>query len=103
MRDENEQRIYPAALVCSIIAEVNRDPDRRPEPFTPAFFMPGAKTDDEEMREFVEAVQRGDTFESDPEAIAAFKKQMEEAFGKRRDETTGIERGNLVVVDQALV
>lgn len=33
------------------------------------------------MREFVEAVQRGDTFETDPEDLEHFKQQMIATFG----------------------
>lgn len=77
---EQRDRIYPAAMVCSVMANVNRDSDQRPEPYTPADFMPGAKSEEEEMREFVEAVQRGDKFETDPEDLARFKRQMESTF-----------------------
>jgi len=74
------ERIYPGALICSVLANINRDPDRWPEPWKPADFMPGAKSEEEEMREFVDRVQRGDKFEVDPEAIAAFKQQMRSSF-----------------------
>ena len=70
------ERIYPAALICSVLANVNRDAEKRPEPWQPADFMPGAKSEEDEMREFVEAVQRGDTFETDPEDLERFKQQM---------------------------
>ena len=70
----------PAAVICSVIANVNRDPDRRAEPFTPADFMPGAKTEEDEMREFVEAVQRGEKFETDPAALEQFKQQLHSTF-----------------------
>lgn len=73
-------RIYPAALICSVLANCNRDPDKRPEPWQPADFMPGAKSEEEEMREFVERVQRGDKFETDPEELARFKTQMRSSF-----------------------
>ena len=74
------ERIYPAALICSVIANVNRDPDKRSEPWQPADFMPGAKSEHDEMREFVEAIERGDAFEVDPEEMAAFKKDLESTF-----------------------
>ena len=83
LQDEIEQtrdRIYPAALICSVIANVNRDAEKRPEPWRPADFMPGAKTEEDEMREFVEAIQRGDTFETDPEDLERFKWQMKSSF-----------------------
>jgi hypothetical protein len=75
------ERIYPAALICSVLANVNRDAEKRPEPFQPADFMPGAKSEEDEMREFVEAVQRGETFETDPHDLERFKRQMQETFG----------------------
>ncbi len=37
---EQECQDYRAALVCSILAEVNRDRKKRKKPFTPADFMP---------------------------------------------------------------
>lgn len=79
-------------MVCSVLANINRDTDRRPEPYTTDHFMPGAKSDEDEMRDFVEAIQRGDSFEPDPDQADAFKRQMEATFGKQGD------RGNLVVV-----
>lgn len=98
LEDEIEmqrERFAPAALICSVLANVNRDPERRPEPYTAAQFMPGAKTEDDEMREFVEAIQRGETFEVDPDQAEAFKRQMESTFGKRKNEA-GVTVGNLV-------
>jgi hypothetical protein len=67
-------------LICSVLANVNRDPERRPEPWQPADFMPGAKSEEDEMREFAEAVMRGDSFEADPDAIEEFKRQMTSSF-----------------------
>lgn len=77
---EQHERLVPAALICSVLANINRDPDRRSEPYTPADFLPGAKSEEDEMREFVEAVQRGDRFELDPEDSEAFKRKMQETF-----------------------
>jgi hypothetical protein len=74
-------RLWPAALVCSVIANVNRDAEKRPEPFSAADFMPGAKTEEDEMREFVEAIQRGETFATDPDELEQFKRSMHAAFG----------------------
>ena len=78
--DQVRERMAPAALICSVIANVNRDPDTKPEPYTAADFMPGAKSDEEEMAEFAERVLRGDTFEVDPEAVEAFRLQMRTNF-----------------------
>lgn len=41
--DEQEAFNYRAALVCSIIAEVNRNPKKRHRPYTPSDFMPKKK------------------------------------------------------------
>lgn len=82
MQDELEQakdRIFPAALICSVIANANRASEES-KLWTPADFMPGAKSEEDEMREFVEAVQRGDKFETDPELLAKFKQQMTSTF-----------------------
>jgi hypothetical protein len=64
-----------------VLANLKRDPEQRPEPWQPANFMPGAKSEEDEMQEFVEAVLRGDTFETDPEDLERFKRQMESTFG----------------------
>jgi len=40
---EQESLNYRAALVCSVIAEVNRDRKKRTKPFTPQDFMPKKK------------------------------------------------------------
>ena len=58
--------------------------------------MPGAKSEEDEMREFVDAIQRGETFEVDPEEMERFKREMDRCFGKRTDKDTGITRGNLI-------
>ena len=71
----------PAAMICSVMANIVRDEDKRPEPWTPADFMPGAKTEEDEMREFAEAVARGDSFETDPALIADWKTKMQATFG----------------------
>jgi hypothetical protein len=70
-----------------VIANVNRDTDRKPEPFTAADFMPGAKSEEDEMREFVEKVQRGESFEVDPEEAAAFRRTMAATFGNLKPGT----------------
>lgn len=37
---KNERADFHAGLVASVIANVNRDPKKRPDPFTAADFMP---------------------------------------------------------------
>jgi hypothetical protein len=71
----------PAAMICSLLANINRDRDQRPEPFTPADFLPGARTEDDDMEEFVRLVQSGHKFEADPEQVAQFRRQMMSTFG----------------------
>jgi hypothetical protein len=79
-RDQVRGRIYPAALICSVLANLKRDPDKRPEAWQPAEFMPGAKTAEDEMREFVEAIENGESFEVDPAEMEAFKRRLEGTF-----------------------
>lgn len=65
-----------------MLANIHRPEDR--EPFTIADFVPGArprKTEDEEMREFIDEIQSGKKFETDPEQLAAFKHAMLSNFG----------------------
>jgi hypothetical protein len=40
---------YRAALICSVLAEINRDKKKRPKPFTPQDFMPKKKLTKEQM------------------------------------------------------
>ncbi len=35
-----ERADYHAALICAVLANINRDPKRTPRAFTPADFMP---------------------------------------------------------------
>jgi hypothetical protein len=42
-----EQRHFGAGVVASTIANCHRDPQSRPEPFTPLDFMPRYSTDDD--------------------------------------------------------
>jgi hypothetical protein len=64
-----------------VLANIHRPEDR--EPFTIADFMPGAaprKTEDEEMREFIDEIQSGKKFEVPPEEMAAFKRSLASTF-----------------------
>jgi hypothetical protein len=73
-------RLLPAAMVCAMLANIHRDQENHPELYTPADFLPGAATKEDEMREFAEAVARGDKFEVDPEQVAAFRREMVTSF-----------------------
>jgi hypothetical protein len=42
-KEEQHGMYYRAAMVCSLIAETNRDKKKHPKPFTPDDFMPKAK------------------------------------------------------------
>ena len=67
-------------MICSVVANCHRDEEKRAEPFTPADFLPGASTEEDDMREFAEAVMRGEKFEVDPEQVAAFRRAMLTSF-----------------------
>lgn len=67
-------------MVITAIYNVNNDYEKNPEGFSPMDFMPGAKSADDDMREFVEAVERGDKFETSAEEIAAFRSGIESTF-----------------------
>jgi hypothetical protein len=61
----------PAALICSVIANVNRDSERKPEPWRVEDFMPGAESDEDNMRDFCAKVAAGFDFRNDPMALDA--------------------------------
>jgi len=42
-RRSQERQDFRAALICSVIANVNRDPKKRSKPYQPKDFMPGQK------------------------------------------------------------
>ncbi len=39
---------YHAALICAVLANINRDPQKKPDPFTPADFMPSLAVPEKE-------------------------------------------------------
>jgi len=39
-KDEQRRSDYRSAMICSILAEINRDRKRRTKPFSPEDFMP---------------------------------------------------------------
>jgi len=91
--DQIEQREHssflPAALVCSVIANVNRDPEQKPEPWHVEDFMPGAESDEENMRRFCEKVARGESFADDPEALNAMAGLKEEFKARFKIKSAG--------------
>jgi hypothetical protein len=54
------------------------------EPVTPAYFMPGAagvKSEQDELREFIDKIQRGEKIDPPPPAqVAAFRAAMQNNF-----------------------
>ena len=56
--NEQEMLNYRGAMICSVIAEVNRDRKKRKRPFTPADFMPKKKrremTDEQMLEQIME-------------------------------------------------
>jgi hypothetical protein len=71
-RDESR---WQFAAVRSDIWNVHRDLEEH-EPLSPARFMPGAKTEEDEWREFVEMVQNGERFEVDEASEKRFRSRM---------------------------
>ena len=59
---EQESLDYRAALICSILAEINRDRKKRKKPFTPTDFMPKRRDDekltDEQMLNRVKMISK---------------------------------------------
>ena len=50
-RDREEIAFLRTGLICSTIANCNRDPERHPTPFTPQDFMPESFRREEEQPE----------------------------------------------------
>jgi hypothetical protein len=79
-RDCHLDRIAGAAMICSLIWNVNYE-DKRP----PGDFMPGAvvKTEEEKLIEFAERVMAGDTFEDgapEEEEIERCRREVAKTF-----------------------
>jgi len=79
LAERDRRQMVPAALICSVIANVNRDSEQRSEPWTIQDFLPGGKSKEEEMIEWLEALESGEEVE-DPEALASFKQKMKKTF-----------------------
>lgn len=74
-REVRREAFEPAALICSVIANVNRNSDVRPEPFTPADFIPATER---ELEEQEEAANRPPT----PEEVENYKQRLKLNFNK---------------------
>jgi hypothetical protein len=70
------EAVYPAALICSVIANVHRNSEARSEPFTPSDFMP---VTEKELIEQEEAANRTPT----PEEVEAWKQGLHSLFRKK--------------------
>lgn len=71
----------PAACIQSLLANIYRDQEKKPDPYMPADFLPGAKNSEEDdWRDFIEKVQSGYKFEVDPRQVAQFRAEMNRAF-----------------------
>ena len=73
---------YHAAILEAAIYNVNRDSEKRPEPFTANDFMPDESrhSEQDEMKEFVLAVERGEFEEPDPAQVKAFTQGLMSQF-----------------------
>jgi len=79
LSEGERRRMIPSALICSVIANAHRDEDKKPDPFTFEDFMPGAKSKEQEMIEWLEALENGEE-DVDLEAVEAFKAKMKATF-----------------------
>lgn len=85
-RQIDRERWYPSAQICSLLANIHRTEDA--DAFTIADFVPGGLTGDDEvipgisreMKEFIDAIEDGETFELAPERLAEFKRDLEGKF-----------------------
>jgi hypothetical protein len=82
LADQDRRRMVPAALICSVLANIHRDPQKRLEPFSIADFIPdpNAKTEEEEWLEFSAKVKSGEKFESAPGQTEALKRMFQGRF-----------------------
>ena len=88
LAERDRRQMVPAAMICSVIANVHRDPEQRSEPWTIQDFLPGAKSKEEEMIEWLEALERGEEPQPDPAEVARFKRQMKATFSNLQETPT---------------
>lgn len=79
------ERWMPAALICSVLANLHRDPEKRHEPYTIADFLPADASEvrrddsevlDKDMRDFIDALARGEEPGMNEQQLQAFKAGM---------------------------
>jgi hypothetical protein len=68
-----------AATIRADLWNQNRDLENN-RPLTAADFMPGARTEEDEMREFAEKVMSGESFHVDPIEVATFRARLKASF-----------------------
>ena len=57
-KDEQRRLDYRSAMVCSILAEINRDRKRRIKPFSPEDFMPKEEAEERDDPKMERALRR---------------------------------------------
>ena len=57
-KDEQRRLDYRSAMICSILAEINRDRKRRPRPFSPDDFMPKEEVEELDNPKMKRALKR---------------------------------------------
>jgi len=65
------------------IFTVNNNFEKNPRGFEPSDFMPGGAarlTDDEDLRRFIEEVERGEVAKPSDEELEDFKRHLKETF-----------------------
>lgn len=87
---ERERRAFyiPAAMICATLCNLQRDPEKHPEPYTVGYFLGDENEEEISDREFIDKVLAGDSFEFDPDQVAAFRRQFEGAFKNVKAEVT---------------
>ena len=57
-KDEQRRLDYRSAMICSILAEINRDRKRRTKPFSPEDFMPKEEAEERDDPKMERALKR---------------------------------------------
>ncbi len=70
---------FNAAMMCASLFNVNNDWKKRPQGWTPLDFMPEVPQRDE-MKEFVLAIERGESVAPTKEEVACFMAQLQNQF-----------------------
>lgn len=77
------QQFAPAALICAVLANLHRDEEKKPEPFTLSDFMPGQEANErDDLLAFAEAVVAGEALEADPQEFAKFRREFQKTTSR---------------------